>query len=670
MPSSSRGGSDPNGRTNSLPSGRGPGADHATVLDRPRLRRAIELGQRHGFHPDGLEGEVSREIAHRSGKSSRGFWMPHEARLDTTTTGAGAAATVWPPRMFIDVLRAKLVIEALGGQITSLSADPGVVQLPVQTSGTAVTWVAEGSNAGANTGLAVSSVTFTPHTAICNSGISRFMKDTEADGFDDWLYADLAKQIAVAVDQVAINGAGAASYQPLGILQSPNTTSYTLAADSGSGGAPSYADLVGMEEVLGNANADTRADARLGLCTSPNGRSKLRRTDSSALVAGTSGQWCWPQLYNTVLGHPAQATTNVPNNLVKNSVTGLSALIFADWTNLIANLFSAVDLLINPYTITSLGYYSIYAYQEVDVQIALRGRLPRRRRHDHDLSLHARSPARDPRWIRNPSDELAIAQGCWFDESAGLFVIDFIQEFCRQSQGRWAGQPLILLEWQRDFLMRLFGWRAPDGLRRFRRAYLEIAKKNGKSTMISAVCLLLLLIDGEGSPQVFLNACDKEQASIVFDEAKHMVEKSPELLRRLDIVDSRKTIVHAAGDGKIVANSSEVNKQDGFNPSGIVFDELHRQPNYRLWEVFKYASVAREQPLTISMTTAGEAEEGVWFDQRVYSEKVNAGVIPDTTHLGVIYRALPTDDLDDPATWARPIRRWDSRSRQRTSRGS
>jgi phage terminase large subunit-like protein len=258
-----------------------------------------------------------------------------------------------------------------------------------------------------------------------------------------------------------------------------------------------------------------------------------------------------------------------------------------------------------------------------------------------------------PKWIRNPSDVLAISQGCWFDEDSGNDVIDFIESFCKQSQGRWAGEPLILLDWQRDFLMRLFGWKRPDGLRRFKRAYLEVAKKNGKSTMISAFCLVLLLIDREGSPQVFLNACDKEQASIVFDEAKRMVEKSPELAKRLDVVDSRKTIYHAAGDGKIVANSAEIEKKDGLNPSGVVFDELHRQRNRKMWNIFKYAAVAREQAITVAITTAGDAEEGIWFEQREYSEKVNAGVIPDTTHLGVVYRALPTDDIDDPATWAK-----------------
>ena len=131
------------------------------------VRRAIELGERHGFHPDGLEGEVSREIAHRIGEvlarvldASRG--AERYDRHGSRGRGYGLAS-----RMFIDVLRAKLVVEALGGQITSSSTEKGSVQLPVQTAGTPVTWVAEGSNAGANTGLTVSSVTFVPaHGAL------------------------------------------------------------------------------------------------------------------------------------------------------------------------------------------------------------------------------------------------------------------------------------------------------------------------------------------------------------------------------------------------------------------------------------------------------------------------------------------------------------------------
>src|SRR5262245_5220694 len=108
------------------------------------------------------------------------------------------------------------------------------------------------------------------------------------------------------------------------------------------------------------------------------------------------------------------------------------------------------------------------------------------------------------KWIRNPSDTLAVEQGCYFDEADGKRACDFIEKFCRQSKGRWAGQPLKLLDWQRDLIMRLFGWRQADGKRRFRTVYIEIAKKNGKSTLVSAISLLLLVADGEGGPEIYL----------------------------------------------------------------------------------------------------------------------------------------------------------------------
>jgi phage terminase large subunit-like protein len=257
----------------------------------------------------------------------------------------------------------------------------------------------------------------------------------------------------------------------------------------------------------------------------------------------------------------------------------------------------------------------------------------------------------DPKWIRNPSDDLAVAEGCTFDESAAAFYCDFIEAFCRQSTGKWAGEPLILLDWQRDYLMRLFGWMRPSGLRRFKTSYLEVAKKNGKSTLLAAIAIALMLVDGEGTPEIHLNAVDRDQASIIFDEQRRMIRQSPELAARLEVIDSKKRIVDPVGNGVIRANSADVASKDGKNPSAVIFDELHRQKSRLMWDVFEYASVARDQPLRIAITTAGEEESGPWHEQRELSEKINAGVIPDTSHLGVVYRALPADDLDDPATW-------------------
>jgi HK97 family phage major capsid protein len=337
------------------------------------IRRALQSAMRRKGKADGFEGEVSQEIAHRSGKMARGFFVPLntpavERRIDNTTAGAGAAATIWPDRMFIDVLRAKLVIEAMGGQITTLTNENGVIQLPVQTAATPVSWVAEGSNYGSFTSLTLSSVTFTPHTCLANTGISYQMSKLDAPGFEEWLFSELAKGLAVAIDAAAI-GSGATN-SPSGILQNGSIGAYTLAADAGNGGAPAYADLVAMEAQLTNAFGDYPADSRVGWVTSPNGRSKLRRTDSAS--AGT-GQFCWDRVFNTVLGYPAMATTNVPNNATKGTGTALTSLIFGNFQDVIVNLFSGVDILVNPFTLSSTGYIQLSAYQEADVQITRAG---------------------------------------------------------------------------------------------------------------------------------------------------------------------------------------------------------------------------------------------------------------------------------------------------------
>lgn len=254
------------------------------------------------------------------------------------------------------------------------------------------------------------------------------------------------------------------------------------------------------------------------------------------------------------------------------------------------------------------------------------------------------------KWMRGPADVRAVALGCSFDQAAADHVCQFVETYCRQSKGRWRGQPITLLDWQRDFLCRLFGWRKADGLRRYRRAYLEVAKKNGKSTLVSALTLYLLLAD-DAAPEVYINASDREQASIVFDEAARMVEASPEFSNRLEVIASKKRIVDPIGHGKIVANSADVPSKDGVNASAIIFDELHRQKTRELWDIFEYAGASREEPITITITTAGEDTKGIWHEQREYSEKINAGTLDDITHLGVVFRADAADDLDSPATW-------------------
>jgi phage terminase large subunit-like protein len=207
------------------------------------------------------------------------------------------------------------------------------------------------------------------------------------------------------------------------------------------------------------------------------------------------------------------------------------------------------------------------------------------------------------------------------------------------------------MPWQKDFLRKLFGWLKPDGTRRYTRVYLEVGKKNGKSTLLSALVPYLLLADEMG-PKVFINALTQKQAKIIFDEASAMIRSSPELLTRLKPLQSINRIVCDRRNGFCQANSQEAPSQDGVSASVTIFDELHRQKDRSLWNMFEYAGSGREQPIHISITTAGEDELGIWFEQRQYAERVNDGSIDDTSFLGVVYRVDPEkDDLEDPAVW-------------------
>ena len=263
------------------------------------------------------------------------------------------------------------------------------------------------------------------------------------------------------------------------------------------------------------------------------------------------------------------------------------------------------------------------------------------------------TPAVPKKWIRNRSDELAAARGYTFDERAGARVITFLETFCRQSKGEWAKKPLKVIDWQRDIVMRLYGWKTPDGLRRFKRAYIEIPKKNGKSTLLSGIALYEGMAAGEPGAEVYIIAYDRSQASIIFDESANMVRSSPALAKHLTPIRSRKTITHDPSASKIQALSSDVPSKDGINPSFAIFDELHRQRTSAMWDIFKYGGAARRQPLTLSITTAGVDRHSVCYQEHEHAERVNSGVTEDLRFFGVIYGATIEDDFRDPAVWRR-----------------
>jgi len=253
--------------------------------------------------------------------------------------------------------------------------------------------------------------------------------------------------------------------------------------------------------------------------------------------------------------------------------------------------------------------------------------------------------------IQEPNDKLAIAEGCTFDTLAGQRVIEFIERFCKHSKGQFAGQPFLLLPWQKTLLTRLFSWKRADGTRRFRVAYIGVSKKQGKSCMVSAISLYLLVADNESGAAVASVANTRKQASIVFDEAANMVRQNSQLSQRIDINETIKRLSFKDKLSNYHVFSNDAPGADGQNLSAVLFDELHRQPNRKLWDVLKYSGSARRQPLIISITTAGSDQQSICYEQYKYAKDVQSGLISDTAFFTFIAEASAADDIRDPKTW-------------------
>jgi phage terminase large subunit-like protein len=239
--------------------------------------------------------------------------------------------------------------------------------------------------------------------------------------------------------------------------------------------------------------------------------------------------------------------------------------------------------------------------------------------------------------------------GFHFDEQAANKAVEFIEELCHHTKGEYAGTPLILEPWQRAIVRALFGWKRADGTRRFRRAYIEVPKKNGKSTLGAALGLYLTSGDEEDGAEVYSAAADRQQAGIIFDQASDMVEVEPELSSRFGVYVRHLTFPERRSVYRVL--SSDAPSKHGFNIHGTLFDELHTQPNRELWDTLKGGGASRRQPLLIAFTTAGYDRSSICWEQHEYAEKVLAGLVEDDYFFAAIYAAGPDDDWTDPATW-------------------
>jgi len=219
-------------------------------------------------------------------------------------------------------------------------------------------------------------------------------------------------------------------------------------------------------------------------------------------------------------------------------------------------------------------------------------------------------------------------------------------------KGRWSSSTIVLEDWQCFILTTIFGWvHRETGLRRFRTAYEEVARKNAKSAKASGVALYLLAADGEEGAEVYSAATTGDQARIVFDSAKQMLRKDGRLASQFGISVGEHAIWVRQAASTFKPLNAEASTQDGLNVHGAVVDELHAHKTRDLWDVLETATGARDQSLIYAITTAGSDRSGICYEIRDYAVKILKGVIEDDAFFGIIYTIDDGDDWTDEAVW-------------------
>ena len=244
-----------------------------------------------------------------------------------------------------------------------------------------------------------------------------------------------------------------------------------------------------------------------------------------------------------------------------------------------------------------------------------------------------------------------MAKTSHYDKDAADYAVMFIESLCH-TKGTWAGKPFELIDWQEQIIRDLFGVLKPNGYRQFNTAYIEIPKKQGKSELAAAVALLLLCGDGEERAEVYGCAADRNQAKIVFDVAVDMVRFCPALSKRVKILESQKKITYLPTNSSYQVLSADVANKHGFNTHGVIFDELHTQPNRKLFDVMLQGSGdARMQPLYFLITTAGNDTNSICYEVHQKAIDIAEGRKVDPTFYSIIYGAAEDEDWTDPEVW-------------------
>ena len=240
-----------------------------------------------------------------------------------------------------------------------------------------------------------------------------------------------------------------------------------------------------------------------------------------------------------------------------------------------------------------------------------------------------------------------------YDQRRADFAVGFIS-MLKHTTGEWYGKPFHLMPWQEQIIRDIFGIVDADGYRQFRTAYVEVGKKNGKSELAAAIALYLLFADGEAGAEVYSCAADINQASIVFNTAKAMVEQCGDLNRLSKLIPSTKRILFKHTNSFYRVLSSETKSKQGFNVSGLIFDELFAQQTRELFDTMtKYTGDARRQPLYFLITTAGRDKTSICYEIHCKAKAVMDGSKIDPSFYPAVFGIEESDDWHDEKVWRR-----------------
>jgi phage terminase large subunit-like protein len=250
---------------------------------------------------------------------------------------------------------------------------------------------------------------------------------------------------------------------------------------------------------------------------------------------------------------------------------------------------------------------------------------------------------------RHKADLMVAPENGWyFDKKAAMRVFDF-GPFCKHSPDKRSWVPFVCEPWEAAIIYIVFGWKKKEGTRRFNYAYIEIPKKNGKTTYAAFIGDYLFEFDGEEEAEVYCAASVEKQARICFTAAKKMIEHSPSLKKRTKILTKNMNIPQTSSKMEMLGRDSE--SMEGINPSGVIIDEYHVWKNNEVFENIQSATVNRTQPLVVIITTAGRDKTLPCYNYRALCIDILKGIKRQDDTFAIIYTPDEEDDWKDPETW-------------------